>query len=565
MMPAALRSMSLRSPSFHLLLWGMAGTALAYWILDSPNFPLPRGFSPVFWYLLKTYDVEGNLVLFLLVPMAFLLRRQEIATEFVEAAGRHPWRMAVAIFPLLCLGSLVLYRNHPLSLDEYAVLFQARVFAEGLLSGQWPVDMVPWLFPPAFSGMFLTVSPQSGAVASSYWPGFSLILTPFVWLGVPWAANPLLTALSIPVVHRLAVVVCGDRQAGAWAAGLTVASPVILASSISYYSMPAHFLLNAVFALLLLKPSVARAAGAGLIGSWALTLHQPLPHVLFAAPFLLWLALRGRSWRMLLVLLLAYLPFCVLLGLGWRVHLGTLAASAPAVEAAAGGTSGAFGFLMAAVAATFSVAHLGLVEVRLAWLSKIWTWAALGVVVLAAWGCLRERSQAPVRVLAASLLLTFGGYCFIPVDQGHGWGFRYLHSAWFVMPVLAAAAVMRFEGTGGRELRGMVAWGILLSLGVLGGVRLHQVDEFMARHLNMVPPLSRGVPEGATELVVVNLSHGFYSVDLVQNDPFLREHRVTVRQFADRPSAEFVASHFPGYEKADEGPWGELWTRQAGQ
>jgi hypothetical protein len=41
--------------------------------------------------------------------------------------------------------------------------------------------------------------------------------------------------------------------------------------------MAAHLLMNVLYALLL-KPSAARALAAGLVGSLAFTLHNPLPH-----------------------------------------------------------------------------------------------------------------------------------------------------------------------------------------------------------------------------------------------------------------------------------------------
>ncbi|MGG2305238.1 hypothetical protein ACE4Z6_27835, partial [Salmonella enterica] len=73
---------------------------------------------------------------------------------------------------------------------------------------------------------------------------------------------------------------------------LTVASPVFFANGISYYSMPAHLFANALYALLLIDPTPRRAFAAGLLGSIALTLHNPVPHLLFALPWIGWLALR---------------------------------------------------------------------------------------------------------------------------------------------------------------------------------------------------------------------------------------------------------------------------------
>ena len=75
---------------------------------------------------------------------------------------------------------------------------------------------------------------------------------------------------------------------------LTLASPVFFADGISYYAMSAHLLANAVFALLLMEPTPRRAFLAGIVGSVALTLHNPVPHMLFAAPWIIWLLAKRR-------------------------------------------------------------------------------------------------------------------------------------------------------------------------------------------------------------------------------------------------------------------------------
>lgn len=558
-------SPGLFSPSLRLLLWCLGGSALVFVFLDSPNFPLPPGFSPIFWYLLKTFDVEGNLIFFLLVPLAFLLRGNTIALNALEQAGRHPWRMAAIAFPLLCLGSIHVYHDHPLSLDEYSVLLQAKVFAEGRLSGLFPPELLDRLIPRGFQGMFISVSRDTGAVATSYWPGFSLLLAPFAWLGVPWMANPLIGALSIPAVHRLAREVSGSEQAGAWAAWFALASPAVIASSISYYTMQSHFLFNVLFAILLLRPTVPRAFLAGLLGSFALTLHQPLPHFLFALPFIGWLAFRGGSWRILAALLLSYLPLWLLIGIGWRLHLSSLASTVAAAAVSDGQPPrGALELLLAHVLSSFSIVNLELVEVRAAWLTKIWTWAGAGLVVLAAIGYRREREQTSVRLLGAALVLTFVGYCFVPVDQGHGWGFRYIHSAWFVLPVLAALALTGMREDGVAQLRAMAGWCVLLSLIVVNGFRMNQVEEFMGQHLQRVPPLATAPSKDRPELVLVNLGYGFYPADLVQNDPFLRSPRVIMVQGQPRQDAAMLSRWYPDYEKVRSGQWGEHWVRKSG-
>src|SRR5207248_116197 len=112
-------------------------------------------------------------------------------------------------------------------------------------------------------------------------------------------------------------------------------------------------------------------------------------------------------------------------------------------------------------------------------------------------------------------------------DQGHGWGYRYLHSAWFVLPVLASLALLK-KDDGKDELRSMVCWAAVLSLLLANGLRLIQVDTFITQQRQQVPPLARPAEPGRAEIVFVDIRKGFYALDQVQNDPFLRGPRIVM-------------------------------------
>lgn len=525
----------------------------------------PFGFSSIFWYLLTAYDAHGNFLLALAAVCAFLLRRRPEALHVVRFAADHPWSIAAVAFPLLCLGSLRVYHDYPVSMDEYAAVFQARAFAAGRLSGGFPPELLDRLIPSFFQNFFLRVSPSSGAVASGYWPGFALLLAPFVWLDIPWAANPAIGALTLPAVHRLARQIGGSQESAGWALMLTAASPAFVVSSISYYSMPAHLLCNLLYASLLLNPTVARALLAGLLGSLALTLHQPVPHMLFGLPFLVWLAIRPGSWGILAALLLGYLPLSIVLGFGWHYHL--LEIMRIAQPAGAGSATDAIAAVPSALdsarsllSGAVTLPQPGTIAARVAGLGKTWAWGCAGLMILAACGYSAARTRPGVRVLGAALVVTFIGYFFFSQDQGHGWGFRYLHSAWFVMPVLASIALTATQpGRIDPEVRAMAAWGMALSLVFANALRLAQVDAFIGRHLGQVPPLARQADRERPELVLVDIRSGFYTQDMVQNDPFLRGPRIVMLRISPERDAELVAKHFPGYLKSEEGKWGALW------
>lgn len=542
------------SPAVRLLAWCAVGTALVHLVLwRSADV---EGLSLIFTYLLRVYDAHGNFVLMAVVAGAFVLRRRPDALWLVRFAAERPWTIAALMFALLSLGSLFVYRAYPVSMDEYAALFQAKVFAAGKLSGTFPPELLDRLIPRIHQGTFLSVSRSTGAVAETYLPGFALLLAPFAWLGVPWAANPLIGALTIPAIHRLTLRITASREAAGWAVLLTAASPAFIVTSISFYSMAAHLLLNVLYALLLLSPSVPRALLAGLIGSLALVLHQPVPHLVFGFAFVLWLLVRPRSAAVLTALFVGYLP-SLAVAIGWQQHLadlgGAVQAAAPATEPSSALLDNIRGRL-----ATATLPSRLAIEARIAGFSKDWTWSAPALLVLALYGYRSARAQTSVKLLGAALAVTFFAYFLFPLDQGHGWGDRYLYSAWFALPVLGAVALAASPDRQVNELRSMAAWAIVFSLLVVDGFRLLQVHGFIGRQLAQVPPLARTVER--KEVIFIHPTAGFYAHDMVQNDPFLRGRRITMVFDRQDNVAALMAARFPGYRKIEEGSWGERWT-----
>jgi len=549
-------------PALGLLLWCALAAALVQLLLwrVAPN---PRNFSPIFWYLLNAYDSHGNLLLLAIAVMAFLLRRQPVVAGLVRFAAQHPWRIAAGALPLFCLGAATVYRGYPLSMDEYVALFQAETFAAGRLSGQFPPELMRELVPRFPPGYFFFSSLHTGQIAGSYWPGFALLMTPFAWLGIPWAVNPVISALTLPAVHRLTLALSGSREAAGWSVLLVLASPVFVVSALSFYAMPAHLLCNLLYVLLLLRPTPGRALLAGVAGSLALTLHNPLPHMLFGAAIFGWLLWRRTPLAVLAALVAGYIPLFALLGPGWLNYLAGVPVGAVAAKTAdpAATQAAAAGPLSARVS---SLASSGLtlptpkiLEARIAGLSKVWTWGPAALMVLAAYGYAALREHPGAKALLAALFVTFAGYFLVPFDQGHGWGYRYLHSAWFVLPVFAAVAMVRLPDA---EMRQMAGWAVLLSLLLANGLRLTQVDAFIGRQLAQVPPLARAADPARREIVFVDPAAGFYTRDMVHNDPLLRGTRMVMVYDGREAAAALMARRFPAYTRREAGKWGELWT-----
>ncbi len=120
--------------------------------------------------------------------------------------------------------------------------------------------------------------------------------------------------------------------------------------------------------------------------------------------------------------MLGYLPGAGL-GLAWLMFRSDIAGVAHGVSAVSAAADGIFGWPNAAV-----------LNMRAAALAKMWVWAVPGLFLIAALGRLLHRDNLHVRLLAQSALLTFIAYLFVRFDQGHGWGYRYFHSAWAPLP-----------------------------------------------------------------------------------------------------------------------------------
>jgi hypothetical protein len=527
------------------------------------------GLTTIFFILFAYKDYWGAVCeLLILVAAVFIAAKIPVRT-LLRVVGEKPGMVVAITAVILCAGALFVYHDHPLSMDEYAAYFQSQVFAAGHLTGQFPLPQVDWLIPPGFQNYFLNVSHTTGQVAETYWPAYALIMAPFTALGIPWACNPVLSALTALIIHRLAIYLFDDVEAAGLALLLTIASPVFFGVGISYYSMPAHLFANSLYALLLIRPDPLRALAAGLVGSVALCLHNPVPHTLFAVPWLIWIATRPGGIRLLALTCVGYLPLCLLFGVGWFELARHLRDAAPnsGVPASAVDSVKA---MLSVFAPPTATALLG----RFIGVAKIWVWAVPGMMILAICGAVRWRRNPLCMLLAASALTTLIGYVFFPSDQGHGWGNRYFHSAWMALPLLATAAMFRPAGSGTQpanvraaaathqmfedpDSRSYLTACILLTLVFGVGFRAWQIQAFMADDLNQLSHY-RGTER---RIVIVDYITSFYGGDLVQNDPWLRGNVVRMITHGFAEDSKMMAQNYPTWHKVYGDRFGTVWSQ----
>jgi hypothetical protein len=485
-------------------------------------------FSPIFRELLTRYDLRTAWLGLVICIFAAFWRRPAPILRLVDFIGQHPVGIGLSTAAVLAAGAVLIYRNYPLSMDEYAAVFQSKVFAAGAVAAKVPPNLVDWLVVRGFNGSFLMASPVSGRVIEAYWPGFALLLTPFQFFAVPWLCNALVSGLSVFLIYWITREITADRTAAGWAMLFALVSGAFLADGISYYSMQAHLAANLVFAALLMRPSANRAFCAGLAGSLALNLHNPVPHALFAIPWILAFALHIDRRRYLVPLFIGYVPG-VVLGIAWlwfRAQIGTHTHGLAPI----GG----------AVSGVFAWPDVSLLNARTAALVKMCVWAMPSLYALALLGWVVRRADARVRLLAFSAILTFAAYLFVRFDQGHGWGYRYFHSAWGAVPILAGCAMADRSPAHGR-LISFAGANAILSLIFLMPLQMYQIDQFITRHLAQLGPPKRP----GNNVYFVHPLGGFYLADMIRFDPLLRNQDLLLVSHGDGLDGQMIQQNWP--------------------
>ena len=499
-------------------------------------------FSAIFRMLLTIYDLRTAWLALAICCLAALWNRPAPILRLVDCFGKYPYYVAAVCVAMMALGTIVVYHDYPFSMDEYAAVFQSKIFADGRLFAQLPRDLIDWLVVRGFNGSFLVASPETGRAIEHYWPGFALLLAPFEFFRVPWLCNASLAGLALVLIHRITKEITGDRRAAGWALLFTVASGAFAADALSYYSMQAHLTANLLFVALLLEPSRYRAFCAGLTGSLALILHNPIPHVLFAIPWIVALTAERDQRGYLPPLILGYLPGAAI-GLGWLVFRSDIGSGAHGLSAVHGVAEGVFAWPDAV-----------LLNMRAAALVKMCLWAPPCLFVFVFLGRLARRDSRHVRLLMQSGCLTFTGYLFVQFDQGHGWGYRYFHSAWGAVPILAACGLIARSDTQQR-LISFAGAAAILNLIVVVPFQMCQINEIISQHLAQLPAPKRP----GNNIYFIHPRGGFYVADMVQIDPALRDRDLLLVSRGTQLDEQLIRLNWPDAVEVASGRAADQW------
>jgi hypothetical protein len=195
-----------------------------------------------------------------------------------------------------------------------------------------------------------------------------------------------------------------------------------------------------------------------------------------------------------------------------------------------------------------------LLNMRAAALAKMWIWAVPCLFVFGLLGRLRYRDNRHVRLLTQSAVLTFVGYLFVRFDQGHGWGYRYFHSAWGVIPILAGCA-MTDRTDAQRRLVSFAGALAILNLIVVMPFQMHQISEVISQHLAQLPPPKRP----GNNVYFVHPRGGFYVADMVQIDPLLRDRDLLLVSHGAELDTQLIRQNWPDAVKIAGGRAADQW------
>jgi hypothetical protein len=447
-----------------------------------------------------------------------------IVFRLAPPSGRALAIVAALVFAMTVAVTILVMHGLLFSMDEFGAEFQARIFAAGRVAAPIPAQ---WrAFVSAIIPVYVTYRPESSAWLSAYLPGYALLKVPFVAMHAGVVLNPIFAATTIVLLGLCARRLWPGEGTRPWLAiALLVTSSQFLMTSGTGYSMPAHLCLNLLWLYLYLRGDQRSWIGALVVGVFALGLHNPFPHALFVAPFLVRLLLE-RRWRRVGEAALVY-------AVGATVWLAWLRFSYPP------GQSGG-GFL-----SIFAFPAPIILWVNGISLSLLFTWQAPLFGLLALVTILRlRRLEEPLTDLAAGVLLTLGFFLFFPSTQGHGWGHRYAYQVLGSMALLAAAGVgPLITVLGERRAQVLVTASLLVALFVQLPWRALQTEQF-------VRPFAAGYAYVITrpaDVVLVHTDSIWYGRDALRNDPLFHGQPVIVNAqwLTDLGRAE-IERKYPG-------------------
>jgi hypothetical protein len=420
----------------------------------------------------------------------------------LDLSPRLAWLGALLIVALGIAGHWLVMMDHDLSRDQAMATFAARQIAQGTLVTPVPEAWQPFgraMLPLYFNGRV----PPDHAWTSGYLPVNSAVQAVGATLAHRSIANPLLLVAGLVALWNVARRIWpARRDAAVVTVVLAATSAQLVANAMTSFAMVGHFALNMIWLALFLRGDRVGTAGALLVGALAAGLHQVHFHPMFAAPFLLWLAVR-RAWSAAAVYALGYAAialFWMRIYPHWLVEqAGAAAVERPPVSPAR--------FIALRAGRLFEYSWM-------VWpfnLARFVAWQNVALVPLLV-AALRVKPQGPFLPLVGACGI---GLVFM-VFQGQGFGYRYLSGTIGCFCLLAAYGWVRLvpvpgPGRAWAMLKAACGFTLLVTL----PLQLAMIRSNVAPHAT----LYHAAMAADAEVVLVDPEGGLLAQDLVQNPP----------------------------------------------
>ena len=344
----------------------------------------------------------------------------------IQLSALKPTYIAFISLLVSAIGVVFVYHGYGFSMDEWMTQMQAELFASGKLSGTVPEEWRP--FGKAMYHGFASFDPQTGTLASNYRPGMAILYGGFSLIWLDAYTSAILNAASVLLIARVArQLFPAHTDAPVIAALLLATSQQAVAASLTPYAMSAQLCLNLLWLTLFLENRWQTHVAAAIVGVLTASLHQIHTHLFFAFPFLLTL-LAPLQWRALAIYGAIYaFGHAAVAGWDWisfSRHLLPVVAEAPTLPQAAAAPPA--GVLDRALQMFQPPSPQDLATI-MANLTRMVAWQSLALVPLLFVAFKSRTRMEWRRALIASVVVSLLPYVFLMPDQGHGWGYRYLH------------------------------------------------------------------------------------------------------------------------------------------
>ncbi|HEU4379136.1 MAG TPA: hypothetical protein VFR73_11225 [Hyphomicrobiaceae bacterium] len=479
---------------------------------------------PLTFMLMQTHDVPVLLaVCALLLALAAVPLPAVLGQWAKNLASWPPYNVVVPIVAAVLVvawGTRYVANYTPVSHDEIMAAFDAAIFASGRIMApiepQW--RSLSWALEPVFR------LPVAGDVAwvSTYLPGNAAIRGLLGNVFDAAIVNAMLVGVALVALAGVARRLWPERpELAAVAVVLAVTSSQVLCMGMTPFAMTAHLTLNMVWLWLYLRNTHLSHAAAIAVGFLATGLHQLIFHPIFAAPFILHMLI-DRRWRLGAVYATSYAAIGVFWIVYWQLLLAGHGIAAPAEQPV--GVS----FFFDRVAGMLRDFSASGPETMLQNLLRFSAWQnPLLVVLLVPGMILGWKSGGVMRCLTAGIVLTLLAMLILLPYQDIGWGYRYVHgligSAALLAAFLWGKLIAQLQL--GERLAAwcVMAAGTAVALLILLPIHAWQMYAYLSPYTRANASIAGSTSE-AVVIATFGIHHG---IELVRNDPYLRNRPLT--------------------------------------